>query len=49
MLTVAYTLFPQSHVNLSYLNFHCTKLRDKCHDGPKYVTDLLKVVPTALY
>jgi hypothetical protein len=49
MLTVAYTLFSQSYVNLSYLNLHCTELRDKRHDGPKHVTDLLQVVPTALY
>ena len=49
MLTVAYTPFSQSYVNLPYLNLHCTKLRDKHHDGPKLVTCILKVVPTALY
>jgi len=46
MLTVAYTLFSLSYVNLSHLNLHCAKLRDKRHNGPKH---LLKVVPTALY
>jgi hypothetical protein len=49
MLPVAYTLFSQSYVNLSYLNLHSTKLRDKRNDGPKHVTDSLKVIPTALY
>jgi len=48
-MNVAYTLFSQLYVNLSYLNLHCTKLCDKRHDGPKHVTDLLKVVPTTLY